>query len=66
MNLLPRNTLVQLIMLITVNVLLDTFTKNLNQDTESELFVLFIGVLILHLIPEFIDTKNKDNKSDKH
>lgn len=66
MNLLPRNTLVQLIMLITVNVLLDAFTKNLNQDTESELFVLFIGVLILHLIPEFIDTKNKDNKSNKH
>ena len=54
MGLLPRNTLVQLVMLITVNALLQSFTDTLKHNTSSELFMLFIAVLILHVIPKLL------------
>lgn len=54
MALLPQTTLVQLLLLISINVLLDSFTSSLNKNTGSDLFVLFIAVLILHIIPQLL------------
>lgn len=54
MGFFAQNTLVQLMLLITVNVLLNSLTSNLHTNTDVELFVLFISVLVLHIIPELL------------
>lgn len=59
LNLLPNSTLTQLILLVTVNALLETITANLQQNSAYELFILFLWVLVMHLIPKFFARPDK-------